>query len=104
MHWSEKLQWLERAAHEVHITVNDHRGDYEPIADWLEHNAEDEDASVRTRILEAGHAVCVLVYPITPIGSYIVTDADLATAVERAYEPVYKELTEGRAADPKIDE
>jgi len=107
----EKLAWLHEHAHIVHVETNDHRAYYETVAQVLatrdEHLFDDDEEDVRAECIRRNELVRVQVYPQTPIGFYIIGHYDLAAAVDKAYEVVHKELTQGRgstSAKPTEDE
>lgn len=99
----EKLEWLEKNAHNVHVETNGHRSYYETVAQRIESGAEDglfEDdaADVKAECIKRNEMTIVQVYPITPIGFYRVGHYDMWKAIEIAYDCVIKEV--GRPPSP----
>lgn len=90
MRTAEKLAWMAKYAHTLHIDVNDHRSCYETLADHLEHD-DRADPRERAECIEAGTVATVQVYPHTPISFYCAVRADLAAAIDDAFSSMRNE-------------
>lgn len=103
-HW-EKLEWLKANTHEVHITVNEHRGYYETVAQHLQTRDEDlfdpEDANIKAECIRRNEIAIVQVYPDTPISFYRVGHYDLGAAIDVAYDCVTIERTTRSRGDKR---
>lgn len=72
---------------EVTISINEHRGSYQSIEDWLScNNIEDDEIAeeVRGKMVAMNRMVGVRFYPNTPIGSYVVYHHDIEAALDEA--------------------
>lgn len=73
----------------VHLTINDHRDVYKPVAEALE-DLEclgfEVDPEVRAMIVETDTLIDLHFYPDTPIGFYKVLHYDLDAALDEALE------------------
>lgn len=78
------------------ILHNPHAGNYEPVATWLEYNANPTDDALcwcditdadRAEILRTGELWTIQWYPDTPVGFCAVGAATFERALERANEP-----------------
>jgi hypothetical protein len=92
MKTAEKLAWLTKYAHTMHINVNDYRAYYETVADHFE-RPENEDVAdwVKTECERTGQIVSVQVYPHTPIGFYRIVRPTLERAIDDAFLSVLSE-------------
>lgn len=99
----EKLEWLKANTHEIHITVNGHRGYYETVEQDLQRDEDlfdPEDSAIKAECIRRNELTVVQVYPDTPIGFYRVGHYDLAEAVGVAYDCVQIERsTRSRGVD-----
>lgn len=78
---------LTRCKYGVHLTVNEHRDSYEPLAKALEDLEAMEfpiDPDVRQKMIETDTLIDLQFYPDTPTGFYVVQHYDLDAALDEA--------------------
>ncbi len=79
---------LERCKCGVFITVNEHKNYYRSAADHIEEMSFTEDDAMSDEMKEKMIALDTIIrlhfYPETPIGSYVIIDCDLESALYRA--------------------
>lgn len=74
----------------VHLTINDHRDVYKPVAEALDDleacGFDDLAPEVRAKIIETDTLIDLHFYPDTPVGFYKVLHYDLDAALDEALE------------------
>ena len=74
----------------VHLTINDHRDIYKPVAEALDDleacGFDDLAPEVRAKIIETDTLIDLHFYPDTPVGFYKVLHYDLDAALDEALE------------------
>lgn len=101
----DALQLLERIGTEsacsVTLTLNAHRDNYQTVAEAI----DDDERSIRptpeilAEMVRTDTSWCIQIYPVTPIGSFTLYDAQLPRLLERAW----AELQRVKSHDGHVD-
>jgi len=86
-----KLQELVSKSHMVSLEVNNHKGGYETVeeylsSDWHQNSLEDTDIEVYDKMIELNTIIELQVYPENPVGFYKLYHWDLEQIVDIALE------------------
>ena len=87
----DKLKYLINSCVSVTLEVNEHRGVYEQIDEYLEVRQENVSEDLLCEMVRKDSLVSLQVYPDTPVGSFVIYHHDIDKAISEMYDTVMGE-------------